>query len=197
MSRLSPTPRVTSTGTSTSTPARRVPTSTQSERPGRRRRYRPAPQKGLPKDRFRLQWRQACRSCCRSGAAGEALGRSRGGLTTKIHLVAEGKCRLLSVQGTGTGQRRWTNDSAKRLVGQLVDRPITVEEKIQAVTDLPRDDEIAKAVTTDLLRGPTLTRETMRDDTAFPGQPGVDGQRGEDVGAGEHAFGVQRAGSTV
>ncbi|MGW5277156.1 DUF6192 family protein [Streptomyces sp. NPDC004044] len=42
-----------------------------------------------------------------------------------------------------TGQRRWTPDNAKRLVGQRVDRPVTVEEKVQAVTDLVRDDEVA------------------------------------------------------
>ncbi|WP_406708172.1 IS5 family transposase [Streptomyces halobius] len=38
------------------------------------------------------------------GAAGEALGRSRGGLTTKIHVVAEGRCRPLSLLIT-PGQR--------------------------------------------------------------------------------------------
>ncbi|MEU9182786.1 IS5 family transposase [Streptomyces sp. NPDC048550] len=38
------------------------------------------------------------------GAAGEALGRSRGGLTTKIHLSADGRCRLLSLVVTA-GQR--------------------------------------------------------------------------------------------
>ncbi|MFF9771914.1 IS5 family transposase [Streptomyces sp. NPDC014636] len=31
------------------------------------------------------------------GRSGESLGRSRGGLTTKIHLVADGRCRLLSL----------------------------------------------------------------------------------------------------
>lgn len=31
------------------------------------------------------------------GASGEALGRSRGGLTTKLHLSADGKCRPLSL----------------------------------------------------------------------------------------------------
>ena len=31
------------------------------------------------------------------GARGEALGRSRGGLTTKIHLSADGRCRILSL----------------------------------------------------------------------------------------------------
>ncbi|WP_406182101.1 IS5 family transposase [Streptomyces canus] len=38
------------------------------------------------------------------GAAGEALGRSRGGLTTKLHLSADGKCRPLSLVIT-PGQR--------------------------------------------------------------------------------------------
>lgn len=38
------------------------------------------------------------------GAAGEALGRSRGGLTTKIHLSADGRCRPLSLIVT-PGQR--------------------------------------------------------------------------------------------
>ncbi|MFI0906137.1 IS5 family transposase [Streptomyces sioyaensis] len=38
------------------------------------------------------------------GAPGEALGRSRGGLTTKIHVAAEGRCRPLSLLIT-PGQR--------------------------------------------------------------------------------------------
>jgi len=38
------------------------------------------------------------------GAPGEALGRSRGGLTTKIHLAADGRCRPLSLLLT-PGQR--------------------------------------------------------------------------------------------
>ncbi|RKS97072.1 DDE family transposase [Streptomyces sp. 3211.6] len=38
------------------------------------------------------------------GAGGEGLGRSRGGFTTKLHLNADGRCRLLSLIGT-PGQR--------------------------------------------------------------------------------------------
>ncbi len=38
------------------------------------------------------------------GAGGEALGRSRGGFTTKIHLSADGRCRVLSMLLTA-GQR--------------------------------------------------------------------------------------------
>ncbi|MEU9879008.1 IS5 family transposase [Streptomyces phaeochromogenes] len=40
----------------------------------------------------------------RGGTAGEALGRSRGGLTTKIYLSADGRCRPLSLVVT-PGQR--------------------------------------------------------------------------------------------
>ncbi|WP_107047773.1 IS5 family transposase [Streptomyces sp. NRRL B-3229] len=39
-----------------------------------------------------------------SGAPGEALGRSRGGLTTKVHVAAEGRCRPLTLLIT-PGQR--------------------------------------------------------------------------------------------
>ncbi|WP_267890792.1 DUF6192 family protein [Streptomyces sp. MMG1533] len=35
-----------------------------------------------------------------------------------------------------TGARQWTPDGAKRVVGQRVDRPVTVDEKVQAVADL-------------------------------------------------------------
>ncbi|WP_344274071.1 DUF6192 family protein [Streptomyces hebeiensis] len=32
-----------------------------------------------------------------------------------------------------SGRRQWTSDGAKRLVGQQVERPVTVEEKDRAV----------------------------------------------------------------
>lgn len=47
-----------------------------------------------------------------------------------------------------TGARQWTPDGAKRVVGQRVERPVTVDEKVQAAADLTRDDEVA----TDLLK---------------------------------------------
>ncbi|WP_283779175.1 DUF6192 family protein [Streptomyces durmitorensis] len=53
-----------------------------------------------------------------------------------------------------TGRRGWTNDGAKRLVGQRVDTPVSVEEKVQAVTDLTGDDEVAAQVAVTLLRRP-------------------------------------------
>lgn len=43
-------------------------------------------------------------SLCRSGVDREALGRSRGGFSTKIHLAADGRCRPIS-RVTTAGQR--------------------------------------------------------------------------------------------
>nr|WP_143663515.1 DUF6192 family protein [Streptomyces sp. NRRL B-24085] len=48
-------------------------------------------------------------------------------------------------------------DGAKRVVGQRVDRPVTMDEKAQAVADLTRDDEGAAQVATDLLKRPAVT----------------------------------------
>jgi uncharacterized protein DUF6192 len=76
-----------------------------------------------------------------------------------------------------TGARQWTPDGAKRLVGQRVERPVTVDEKVQAVADLTRDDEVAAQVASDLLTRPEVTEhvapaerkrvvtELTRDDT--------------------------------
>lgn len=52
--------------------------------------------------------------------------------------------------------RQWTPDGAKRVVGQRVERPVTVDEKVQAVVDLPRDDEVAAQVAAGLLTGPAV-----------------------------------------
>ncbi|MGW6793665.1 DUF6192 family protein [Streptomyces chartreusis] len=82
-----------------------------------------------------------------------------------------------SAAESSRGARQWTPDGAKRVVGQRVDRPVTVDEKVQAVTDLTRDDEVAAQVATDLLKRPAVTEhvtpaervrvvtELTRDDT--------------------------------
>ncbi|MDL2082154.1 DUF6192 family protein [Streptomyces sp. GXMU-J15] len=56
-----------------------------------------------------------------------------------------------------TGARQWTPDGAKRLVGQRVERPVTVDEKVQAVADLTRDEEVAAQVAADLFKRPEGT----------------------------------------
>ncbi|MFF7551243.1 DUF6192 family protein [Streptomyces canus] len=56
-----------------------------------------------------------------------------------------------------TGARQWAPDGAKRVVGQRVDRRVTVDDKVQAVVDLTREDEVAAQVATDLLKRPAVT----------------------------------------
>ncbi|MFI0425149.1 DUF6192 family protein [Spongiactinospora sp. 9N601] len=65
-----------------------------------------------------------------------------------------------------TGEHRWTEDAAKRLFGQQVSRPQTVQEKIERIHDLARDEEVAVRVATDLLRRPQVASRTMLDGTA-------------------------------
>lgn len=58
-----------------------------------------------------------------------------------------------------TGQRRWTTALAQREVGQRTGRPETVVEKVNAIHDLTRDEQVAVQVATDLLRRPEITRK--------------------------------------
>ncbi|MFD0399942.1 IS5 family transposase [Kitasatospora sp. NPDC127121] len=57
-------------------------------------RHTPPPASGTGRSTGRAA---ADRPAGGGGAAGEALGRSRGGFTTKIHLSADGHCRILSL----------------------------------------------------------------------------------------------------
>ncbi|WP_037568336.1 DUF6192 family protein [Phaeacidiphilus oryzae] len=63
-----------------------------------------------------------------------------------------------------TGRRQWTPDAAKRVVGQRVDHPVTLDEKVQAVADLTRDDEVAAQVATDLFTRPAVTEHVTPTD---------------------------------
>ncbi|MFF8277107.1 hypothetical protein ACF05T_13515 [Streptomyces lateritius] len=103
-SRPSPTPWVTSTGISPSTPPKSTPTSTPPGPRKTRRRQRPVLQERLRKDQSRAGAHVPAPAPRGGGAPGEALGRSRGGLTAKLHLSADGRCRPLSLV-TLRGQR--------------------------------------------------------------------------------------------
>ncbi|WP_445021016.1 IS5 family transposase [Streptomyces sp. SAS_276] len=70
------------------------------------------------------------------GAEGEALGRSRGGFTTKVHLSADGRCRVLSIVLT-PGQRadctQFEAVMARIRVPRLgVGRPRTTPDSVSA-----------------------------------------------------------------
>ncbi|GGZ40104.1 hypothetical protein GCM10010344_00680 [Streptomyces bluensis] len=112
-------------------------------------------------------------------------GRRKVGVSFTVHRilasVADADERWAAIEDAPfnprTGARQWTPDGAKRVVGQRVDRPVTVDEKVQAVADLTRDDEVAAHVATDLLKRPAVTEhvtpaervrvvtELTRDDT--------------------------------
>jgi len=61
-----------------------------------------------------------------------------------------------------TGARRWTTDLAKRAVGQRVNTPVTVVEKVNAIHELVRDEKVAVQVATDLLARPEVTKQVTR-----------------------------------
>lgn len=65
-----------------------------------------------------------------------------------------------------TGERRWTPDAAKRLVGWQVDTPETVQEKVDRIHDLAADEAVATRVATDFLRRPAVAFKAMTDPTA-------------------------------
>ncbi|MFI7443199.1 DUF6192 family protein [Nonomuraea indica] len=65
-----------------------------------------------------------------------------------------------------TGRKEWTEDGAKRIVGQKVNHPVTVVEKVQAIHDLAVDEQVAATVATDLLRRPDVAFKAMSDGVA-------------------------------
>ncbi|MFD9819393.1 DUF6192 family protein [Streptomyces violascens] len=67
---------------------------------------------------------------------------------------------------TRPGVCRWTDESAKRLVGWRVHTPRSVQEKVEAVHDLVGDEQVAAQVATDLLRRPAVAAAAAKDETA-------------------------------
>ncbi|WP_344124603.1 DUF6192 family protein [Streptomyces blastmyceticus] len=65
-----------------------------------------------------------------------------------------------------TGRRAWDGDAAKRAVGWKASVPVTVEEKVEAVTELVRDEAVACRVAADLLKRREVAFVAMRDGDA-------------------------------
>lgn len=65
-----------------------------------------------------------------------------------------------------TGRREWTQDGAKRIVGQKVGHPITATEKVKAIHDMATDEQVAARAVTDLLRRPEVAFQAMGDEVA-------------------------------
>lgn len=65
-----------------------------------------------------------------------------------------------------TGQRRWTLDTAARLVHHVPAHPVTVDEKVNKIHDLARDDQVAATAVSDMLRRPDVAHRVMGDATS-------------------------------
>ncbi|MFC5220154.1 DUF6192 family protein [Streptomyces coerulescens] len=61
-----------------------------------------------------------------------------------------------------TGCRSWDGDAAKRVVGWKTSVPVTVDEKVEAVADLVRDEAVACRVVVDLLKRREVALVAMR-----------------------------------
>lgn len=64
------------------------------------------------------------------------------------------------------GRRAWDGDAAKRAVGWKASVPVTVEEKVEAVTELVRDEAVACRVAVNLLKRREVAFVAMRDGDA-------------------------------
>ncbi|MFC4517737.1 DUF6192 family protein [Streptomyces ehimensis] len=64
--------------------------------------------------------------------------------------------RFAAILTPSAGKSRWTPDAASQWVGRQVESLETPQEKISAIRTLARDDQIAAAVTTDLLKRPQV-----------------------------------------
>lgn len=60
----------------------------------------------------------------------------------------------------------WSQDAARRVVGQQVDHPVTVAEKARAIVELARDEQVAVAAVDGLLRRPEVAFKVMADSVA-------------------------------
>lgn len=65
-----------------------------------------------------------------------------------------------------TGARVWTQDAARRVVGQQVDHPVTTAEKVRAIVELARDEQVAVVAADGLLRRPEVAFKVMADSVA-------------------------------
>ncbi len=72
--------------------------------------------------------------------------------------------RFATILTPPEGRSRWTPDEANRRVGRQVVKPVTPKEKIRAIHTLAQDEEVAVAVTGDLLRRPSVVAQVADED---------------------------------
>ncbi|MET9648577.1 DUF6192 family protein [Streptomyces syringium] len=72
--------------------------------------------------------------------------------------------RFAAIKTPPAGKGRWTPDEANRRVGRQVENPQTPQEKITAIHSLAQDEQVAAAVTTDLLKRPQVAAKVPVED---------------------------------
>ncbi|MFG2987461.1 DUF6192 family protein [Streptomyces sp. NPDC048258] len=89
-------------------------------------------------------------------------------ISFKVHRVLahieDAEERFTAICTPPEGKTRWTADAANRRVGHQVVNPVTPEEKVSAIHALARDEQVAAAVTTELLRRPTVAAQVSAED---------------------------------
>lgn len=98
----------------------------------------------------------------------------RAGVPFKVHRIlahiADPQERYAAIDDPpmdeSVGYRRWTCDLASTRLGHKPDRPATVGQKVAAVRDLTRDDEVAAKAAVDVLSRPAVAARVMADDHA-------------------------------
>ncbi|WP_443078953.1 DUF6192 family protein [Streptomyces sp. NBC_01497] len=73
--------------------------------------------------------------------------------------IADDEERFTTILSPPEGKSRWTPDEANRRVGRQVVKPVTPQEKVSAIHTLAQDEEVAAAVTGDLLRRPAVVAQ--------------------------------------
>ncbi|MFM9499490.1 DUF6192 family protein [Streptomyces galilaeus] len=86
----------------------------------------------------------------------------------KVHRILAGieneEERFAAICTPPKGKTCWSVDDASRRVGNQVETPISPEEKVSAIHALARDEQVAAAVTTELLRRPTVAAQVSAED---------------------------------
>ncbi|MFE3587400.1 DUF6192 family protein [Streptomyces niveus] len=78
--------------------------------------------------------------------------------------IADEEERFAVILTPPPGRTRWTPDEANRRAGRQVVKPVTPQEKVSAIHTLATDEEVAIAVTGDLLRRPTVVAQVRQED---------------------------------
>lgn len=96
----------------------------------------------------------------------------RAGVSWEVHRILASVADRFELIGNPplserTGRRRWSAAVARKLVGwktEAVLVPVTAQEKVEAIREPARDDEVVVAqVATDFLRRPEVAFKAMRD----------------------------------